>query len=259
MNLSKGITIIGAGNVASHLGVSFYKAGVRVNSVVNRSLNSARELGERIGAHYTDDFSSIPPDTSMVFICINDDAVPAVISMIDPSLPVVHTSGSVSIEVLNYRFEKCGVFYPFQTFTKNVNIGDLYFPVCLEANCDAIAKNIEYIAGKVSKQVVWMNSIKRKELHLSGVMLNNFTNHLMVRSAEYLDGHHIDSNLLLPLLEETVRKIKENTPADVQTGPARRNNQGIISDHLRLLSNYTHLYDIYNVMSKSIVDYYNTK
>ncbi len=258
MDWSTGITIIGAGNVANHLGMSFFNAGIKINGIVNRSLDSARDLGKRVGASYSDDFSSILHNTCLVFICVNDDAISGIIEQLDTTLPVIHTSGSVSLDVLKSKFDRCGVFYPFQTFTKNVNTGELNFPVCLEANCDYVKNCLQYLGDQVSKQVVWMDSMKRKELHLSGVMLNNFTNHLMVRAGEYLDRQEIDSGLLIPLLEETVRKLKENPPALVQTGPARRNNKEIISAHLQLLSNYKHLYDIYSVMSQSIIDYYNS-
>ena len=59
-------------------------------------------------------------------------------------------------------------------------------------------------------------------------------------------------DLLKPLIEETVNKIKENKPSKVQTGPAARNDKKTMDAHLKLLSKEKNLQKIYALISKSI-------
>lgn len=57
---------------------------------------------------------------------------------------------------------------------------------------------------------------------------------------------------MLPLIEETTRKIHFLTPEEAQTGPARRNDRNIIEDHLHMLENEPELAEIYRNISRSI-------
>jgi predicted short-subunit dehydrogenase-like oxidoreductase (DUF2520 family) len=257
MELRHGITIVGAGNVAWHLAFGFRNAGININGVFSRSMASASGLAGKLGTFGSVSLKEIPSDTDMVLICVTDSAVGDVIKNISKDLTVVHTSGSLPISVLGRDSTGIGVFYPYQTFSKNVNTGNLSFPVCIEANDDKVLEKLKYLANKISDRVVLLNSEDRKRLHVSGVVVNNFTNHLMACAFEFLENHHIDSTLLVPILEETIRKIKNNHPKDVQTGPAVRGDSEIIKKHLALLESNQSLQAIYKLMSLSIMDYYS--
>jgi predicted short-subunit dehydrogenase-like oxidoreductase (DUF2520 family) len=60
---------------------------------------------------------------------------------------------------------------------------------------------------------------------------------------------------MLPLFDETVRKIKTNKPKENQTGPARRNDSKVIEQHLKELSEYEK--NIYLAMTNSIKNTYH--
>lgn len=76
------ITIIGSGNVATHLGTALAENGCTIESVYSRTLESARLLAEQLGSGYTNDISSIPQDSDIVLFSISDDALPVMIEAV---------------------------------------------------------------------------------------------------------------------------------------------------------------------------------
>ena len=50
------------------------------------------------------------------------------------------------------------------------------------------------------------------------------------------EDHGVPFNILQPLIQETSQKIKNLTPNEAQTGPAKRKDAETIKNHLNLLS-----------------------
>jgi hypothetical protein len=59
-------------------------------------------------------------------------------------------------------------------------------------------------------------------------------------------------DVMLPLVDETARKVHELHPKDAQTGPAARGDQNVMAAQSALLDG--RLQAIYNLMSESIQD-----
>jgi hypothetical protein len=59
-------------------------------------------------------------------------------------------------------------------------------------------------------------------------------------------------DVLLPLIEETAEKVHVMNPIDAQSGPAVRNDQNVMSEHLKMLESTPKLKRVYEVMSDSI-------
>ena len=96
------------------------------------------------------------------------------------------------------------------------------------------------------------NDETRLQYHLSAIIVSNFSNHLFALAKEYADRNNIDFNLLLPLIEETVDRLRYFQPAAMQTGPAARGDETTMQKHLQLLNDFPQLRNIYEVMSDSI-------
>jgi hypothetical protein len=71
-----------------------------------------------------------------------------------------------------------------------------------------------------------------------------------------MESKNLDWNLLVPLIDETIHKIKEIGPLEAQTGPARRNDSKTINEHMNLLSGKEK--EIYQLISDSIRQTYNS-
>ena len=224
------VVIVGNGNVATHLTNAFLKVDIVFVTQIN-----SRKL-EKI------------PQADVTIIAVSDDAIETVSSKIKNSF-LVHTSGSVAISSLKNLGNK-GVFYPLQTFSKNREIDFLEVPFCLEAENNDDYQLLEKLAKSIGNKVFSINSEQRKALHIAAVFVNNFTNHLYKIGNDICKEHHIPFEILHPLMKETVAKIEKLSPEKAQTGPAIRNDQKTIKNHLDLLTKNQQ--KIYTILTKSI-------
>jgi len=57
---------------------------------------------------------------------------------------------------------------------------------------------------------------------------------------------------MLPLIDETAKKVHDVKPKDAQTGPAVRYDENVISRQMQLLNEFPLNQKIYDMMSKAI-------
>ena len=111
---------------------------------------------------------------------------------------------------------------------------------------------VNELAKSLSSSVVELTSQDRKYLHLAAVFSCNFVNHCYALAAHIMESHGMTFDMLLPLIDETARKVHNIHPLKAQTGPAIRYDENIINKHLSLLTDSPDLANIYESMSKSI-------
>jgi predicted short-subunit dehydrogenase-like oxidoreductase (DUF2520 family) len=99
-----------------------------------------------------------------------------------------------------------------------------------------------------------ISSEQRSIIHLAAVFSCNFTNHMYVLAEEILKKNNMSFDILKPLLMETVAKIKDHDPNEIQTGPARRNDLPVIEKHLQMLAQFPEYAEIYKLITQSIVN-----
>lgn len=250
----KRIVLIGAGNVAHHLAPALLKAGLNLCQIYSRSIESARELGKKTGITYTAEVYAIYPDCDIYIFCVCDDVLlPLYKSVrINKEAVVLHTSGSVPMTLFQPYTENYGVLYPLQTFSKKRVLCFREVPLCIEASNERVAGMLKELAGELSDQVREVTSEDRKKLHLAAVFANNFTNHLYGIAGKMLEAEGLDFTLLRPLIFETAHKVMLLSPEEAQTGPARRNDESILSLHKSLLKNNKKWLTLYTLLSDSI-------
>lgn len=224
------VLIIGNGNVAFHL----------FEALKNKTKLNVLKISSRN--------VTVIPNADITILCVSDDAIAEVSSKITNSL-VVHTSGSVSIDGLKNSTRK-GVFYMLQTFSKEKPVNFQEVPFCLEANQESDVKILTELAKTLSTKLYYINSVQRKSLHLAAVFANNFSNHCCQIANEICNKNHIPFQILHPLIQETARKIILLSPKEAQTGPAIRNDQKTIKNHLSMLAENQQ--EIYSLLTKSI-------
>ncbi|MBL4593529.1 MAG: NAD(P)-binding domain-containing protein, partial [Flavobacteriales bacterium] len=134
INLIKKITLIGAGNVATHLGKAFSDKGFIINEVYSKSTKNAAVLATKLNATACTNIKQLSRESDVYIICIKDDFINDVATQfLFNEKIVVHTSGSVAMNVLG-GFKNYGIFYPLQTFSKEVEVNINEVPFCIEAN-----------------------------------------------------------------------------------------------------------------------------
>lgn len=249
--------IAGSGNVATHLSKALVDGGAECLVVYSRTADHARSLADQIGADYTSDlwgFFSRSQVADVVLLSVSDNAIPGVASACPEGYgPVVlHTSGSTPIEVLA-GVPDYGVLYPMQTFSKERAVSLSEVPFFVEYSSHRAEEVIHSLVRSLgSSQVQQLSSEDRMRVHMAAVFGCNFVNHLYAMAAECLEGTGVPFHALEPLLRETLRKALSNSPFEVQTGPAVRNDTLTMDKHLRLLESHPHLSEVYRTLSASI-------
>ncbi|MDP7430323.1 MAG: DUF2520 domain-containing protein, partial [Flavobacteriales bacterium] len=199
----KKIILIGAGNVAHHLGLSLFGAGHQIIQVISKTQNSAKGLAEKLNTDFGTDITNIKR-ADFVLIAINDDTIASVAAQIK-NMPFAHTSGSVSIE-------NAGVFYPLQTFSKNIFLNMKEVPFCISAGDKGFENTLLEVAKSISNNVYQIDENHRKTLHLAAVFACNFSNQMYCVAEDLLKKSDLDFEMLKPLITETANKIKNLSP-----------------------------------------------
>lgn len=237
----KKIAIIGKGNVGIHLERALKGVNIEPTLIDSRSLDG------------------LSGDFDLILICVSDTAISQIAHRIaekigQVSSVVAHTSGSVSIEAIKNHFKKCGVVYPLQTFSKTMEIKDYSeIPFFIEGNTEQTEKILKLIASLISDNVFVLDSKNRKKLHLASVFACNFVNALYCIGEDLLKECNIPFEILRPIIMTTAEKVISSTPKNCQTGPAKRRDEEILTQHLKMLADKKELREIYRLLSEYII------
>lgn len=249
------VVIIGSGNVATVLARMIRQAGHSIVQVVSRQIDNAATLADELGCPYTDYKGSIVPGADIYLVAIADIALKEIHhSLKAGDKLVVHTAGSVPMDILMEASTNYGVLYPLQSLRKeNLQLhGDI--PFLVDGNSAEAISAIGKFAHSISSSVETATDQQRLKLHIAAVFVSNFTNHLYALAHEYCGKVGVSFKTLQPLIEETALGIREHAPADMQTGPAVRRDNTTLDKHLRELAIYPKLRNVYLKMSDSIMN-----
>ncbi|HTD98856.1 MAG TPA: Rossmann-like and DUF2520 domain-containing protein [Mucilaginibacter sp.] len=248
------ITIIGSGNVATHLAAAFKNAGHSIVQVYSRDIQHASLLAYHVRANAIDTLGHIDPETDLFVIAVKDDAIESIAAELAKyNKLIVHTSGATPLQALLNHTKNAGVFYPLQTFSKAKEVNFNTVPLCIEGADDQIASQLNELAYTITQNVYRITSAERKTLHLAAVFACNFPNYLYYISQQLLADKQLPFDLLRPLILETAQKVQELLPAAVQTGPAVRNDEKTMTAHLQLLQENPGLQELYRTLSQGII------
>ena len=250
------VFIIGSGNVAYHMVRAIWKSDNEIVGLYSRNEREAKNCtrGEKVDLY--DDLSTLPSTADLYLVCVNDDSISEIVSALPSEIKeskiVAHTSGSQGMDVLD-GINQAGVFYPVQTFTKGRKMNYDDIPFCITSSSDHVENELSDLAEDISGNVNLISDDQRKKIHLSAVMMNNFVNHLIYKSEEFLDKNSLPTELLQPLLKQTIAKHAKLGALEAQTGPAVRNDKSTIKAHLEQLTNKIDK-ALYKAISASITE-----
>lgn len=227
------VVLIGRGRLATNLLPALQQAGHEVVSINSRTLEG------------------LPLEADVFIVAVKDSALEEVIRRATKGREqqlFVHTAGSMPMSLFEGYTSRYGVFYPMQTFSKERLVDFAEIPLFIEGDDPAIRQ----LAESISRRVYELSTEARKYLHLSAVFACNFVNHCYALSAALLEQHGLPFDVMLPLIDETARKVHELHPHDAQTGPAVRYDENVIRMQTALLADNPELQQIYELLSLDI-------
>ncbi|MDE6191495.1 MAG: DUF2520 domain-containing protein [Muribaculum sp.] len=248
------IVILGAGNVATHLAINLARHA-RISQIYNHNMQGAKALAAKVGSEPIDDLGALSHTAGLYIISVKDDAVAEIASALKGFGGLwAHTSGSVPMNALSPLSDTYGVFYPMQTFSKDVDVDMREVPLFIEGNSADTTERLKQYASLISDKVYEADSERRAKLHIAAVFACNFTNRLWDISARLLKELGLEFDTMKPLVEAMLTKACDVTPHEGQTGPARRKDMKIIQKHLDMLDGEEK--ELYSILSESIIKQY---
>ena len=130
MKRVRNIILIGSGNVATHLGLKLSKF-YNIRQVYSRQIKNANKLAKLLKAEAISNLEEIK-DVDLIIISIQDSAIKEKIKEIK-DIPIIHTSGALSMNIFKDQFSYYGVLYPLQTFNQNIKVDLSKTPICIES------------------------------------------------------------------------------------------------------------------------------
>jgi predicted short-subunit dehydrogenase-like oxidoreductase (DUF2520 family) len=248
------ISIIGAGNVGTHLGEAMYAAGHEIFQIHSRDIARARRLAAMISAEAIDTFEKLTGDTDVVVLAVKDDAIANVFKHIQPRVTqclILHTAGSVSMDVFAEHVPR-GVLWPVQSLSSLHPVAMHDVPLAITGDSPETTQLIEDLANTISDLVYRIDDFQRAYLHLAATFANNFSNHMYTLAKHITTAHDIPFDILKPLIRETAMKIEKMSPEEAQTGASVRDDLHTIARHLRLITDHEDLQKLYALLTKSI-------
>ncbi|MDN5356688.1 MAG: hypothetical protein PWQ43_1632 [Rikenellaceae bacterium] len=242
------IVLIGYGNVGWHLSRFLKMYFDQLEIVTNNPID-------------TDNFTfrtDIPHDADIYIITRQERFVAETSKNISAeNAIVVHTSGTLSANVLD-NHKHYGVLYPLQTLRKRKPLSITNINFAIESSDKYTLDTLKFICESIHQNYVIVESEQRLALHTTGVLISNFPNFLYVLAYNLLDKYNLSYEIIKPLIRETTDRLEQYHPSEVQTGPAVRGDSEIIKKHLDFLQNLsTDAVEIYEILSKAIIKYYN--
>ena len=252
------IVMIGAGNVATHLSEALQQAGHELLQVYSRTEASAQLLAARLQCSFTTDLQAVRTDGEVYVFSVQDKVLASLAEKLCVRLPgkyFFHTAGSMPMGLFSSVATHYGVIYPMQTFSKTRRVDFREIPCFLEYSDEATLAVAEQLAGSISSRVCHMDGDRRRYLHLAAVWACNFANHCYDVACRLLETHDIPFDVMLPLIDETARKVHELTPHEAQTGPAVRFDENVIHAQQQLMDGDALRQELYRKLSESIHHY----
>ena len=249
------VVLVGSGNVAESFARTMGSAeGVELVQVLARNSVRGMAVAEIGGCEWAADPEELA-EADIYIVSVSDRAVESVAATlaIPEGAILVHTAGSVSIDALSKKRGGRGIFYPLQSFSSGRTVSLTDVPIFVEADSEATRETLMELASRISSRVEYANSERRRVIHLAGVFVNNFVNHLYATGSELLAQEELDFDILKPLIAETAAKaLATDDPTTVQTGPAVRGDAVVTNRHIKMLANDKRRQQIYKLITESI-------
>lgn len=251
------ITIIGAGNVGFHLAQRLYSCGHKICQIFSRTEEKALRLAKMVHGTGIDNLNDLSLEADIYILAIKDDATSIItekIAFLDCYDKIIaHTSGAVPSSIFQEHFKHYGIFYPLQTFSAKQQVDFQQLPFCIHGNSPATEETLKALAKSICPNVYLINDEQRAILHVTAVIVNNFSNYLYSIAHDICACQNLPFDILKPLIAETVRKIAQSPPKEVQTGPAARGDLSTIARHLQFLEQYPEYHQLYKMLSSGIL------
>jgi predicted short-subunit dehydrogenase-like oxidoreductase (DUF2520 family) len=249
----KTIGFAGSGNLAWHLAHELMSKGYEITGIWSRDHTHAAALAQSCHTKVCYELAELRNGADLIIIAVADKAIGEVAAGIgDYDGILVHTAGSVEMDVLKGVSKEYAILYPLQTFTKGIPVKFEEVPFFTEASTPESLNQIDEVAKLLTSKMYHASSHQRLVLHAAAVFAGNYSNMMYVIGNKILADTGLPAEVLHPLIQETALKAIASDPLKTQTGPARRNDTATLEKHLEALAPFPEYADLYRLLANLI-------
>ena len=251
--MSMNISIVGSGNVATHLALALHGAGYTIHQVLSRSMEHAQMLARRVDARPVNQWQRLDEDADIYLMAVTDDALyDLALDLRLQGALVIHTSGTTPLSVLKPISRRHGVLWSPQTFVRDIAMDYRRLPLCIEGSSPEVEVELETLAADISGCVYHLDYEQRCRAHLAAVWVSNFVNAVNATAQDLMRQSGLDFDMLRPLAEQTLRKWDYGSLWLQQTGPAVRRDEKTLNAQRRQLLDQPELLRLYDQLTELI-------
>ena len=246
--MGKNLTIIGAGAVATALGLALARNGYRVLSVISRTRSSAARLSKKVKCRIASaSVADIHPDTNLLLIAVPDREVAAVAKSIAARASLqwktvftFHTSGlltSESLHPLSNKGARTFSLHPIQTFPRNAtreSLTGISYGFEGKRSAEASAK---LLVKDLRGQFLNVPKDAKVLYHCACVIASNYPV-VLLNVVDELARRRLKPGSLRhfrALTETSIRNAFEANPRSALTGPIARGDAHTVQAHVHAL------------------------
>lgn len=245
--------IVGTGNTAWFMAKRLMKAGHSCLGIYGRNEDKAKQLAAAINAPVLAELQDIQDDADACILAITDNAIEEVAAHFSlQNTTLIHTAGSVGRMVLEPYAQHAGIIWPVYSIVKDSLPLHREIPIVIKGTTEHSEDVLKRLVNAMSDICYTISWEQRQWLHLCAVLSNNFVNHLMSISEEICNKQRIPFSLLYPIVNQTTDRIKQASPKNLQTGPAKRHDVNTLQKHMELLSANPEWARLYESVTSSI-------
>lgn len=255
-------TVIGTGKLGGVLANALYKIGWQPASLYNRSPEKATALSESLGDRsHTGTWPRQNDDLgTYIFLCVPDDAIAETVQKLTQDFDLsgkklIHTSGSLPASVLDPAKKggaETAAFHPLQTFSGAAG-GEVFRNVSISLQGDeGVIAELKTLAHALQARPVVISEADKQRLHIAAVFASNYLVTLMDLAEQSVEDPELKEQLpelFNPLINQTVRNLKEKGPQQSLTGPLSRGDKATVAHHLELLKQNPDLAESYRFLA----------
>ena len=238
-NMSR-IGIIGAGRLGSALAHALLAAGYPLEMISSRQLSDAERLVSSLPAVSSVTVDNLVQECDFVFLAVPDEYISELASSLpwSPSQAVIHSSGSLNLDVLSVAKKKgslTGCLHPVQTFLKRDSPLDIWLVELVES------------LGAYS---IRLENVDRALYHSAAVFASNYVVALLSAATRIWTLSGLSERegrmALQHIMNVSVNNLVDSTFSDAATGPITRGDWQTVKKHLSGLDSEPELQKLYS-------------
>lgn len=249
-------SIVGSGNMAWFLATRLTLAKHSCVGIYGRNDDTTAAISARFGIPQISDISTISTlEADVCFLAVADDTIKELTPQLQMGNTVlVHTSGTTPLAYLQQHTTNVGVIWPVYSIAQQSLPMHRAIPCAWDASgTEKATSTVLHVVNSITDTAFQANDTQRAWLHLTAVLGNNFTNHLMAICEAICAEQQLPFDTLLPILQQTFERVSQHSPATLQTGPAARGDAHTMQKQEAMLADHPLWQQVYKALSASII------